>query len=130
VVSRYDLSDGLWLWLELVPVSVSVLVLILYSYHIFILNLIFSMEAPAQVLGATLFQKSYLRNNLKAVLESSLAHLQEHYSGLFDMDQAACELSNFVDWSNLDDRGRPRMNDILVIPCLSRLERATVTTLL
>jgi hypothetical protein len=81
------------------------------------------MEAPAQVLGATLFQKSYLRNNLKAVLESSLAHLQEHYSGLFDMDQAACELSNFVDWSNLDDRGRPRMNDILVIPCLSRLER-------
>ena len=40
VVSRYDLSDGLWLWLELVPVSVSVLVSILYSYHIFILNLI------------------------------------------------------------------------------------------
>ena len=47
----------------------------------------------------TLFQKSYLRNNLKAVLEAYLEHLQEHYSGLFDMPlaHAACdsELSNF-----------------------------------
>ena len=81
------------------------------------------MESPAQVLGANLFQKSYLRNNLRAVLESSLNHSQRQYSKLLETDHAACELSHFVELSNLDIRGKPNMNDILVIPSLSRLER-------
>ena len=77
--------------------------------------------AAAQVMGANLFQKSYLRNNLRAVLEMSLWHIQRHYSETFEEDGAACELSGFVDVVNLEVRGMPKMNDILVIPCLNRL---------
>ena len=75
--------------------------------------------AAAQVMGANLFQKSYLRNNLRAVLEMSLLHIQRHYSD--EEDGAACELSGFMDLVNLEVRGMPKMNDILVIPCLNRL---------
>ena len=81
------------------------------------------MDAAAQVLGANLFQKSYLRNNLRAVLESSLEHIQAHYAELYEIDAAACELSHFMTLNNLDDCGKPKMNDILVIPCLNKLER-------
>ena len=75
--------------------------------------------AAAQVMGANLFQKSYLRNNLRAVLEMSLLHIQRHYSD--EEDGAACELSGFMDLVNLEVRGMPKMNDIRVIPCLNRL---------
>ena len=75
--------------------------------------------AATQVLGSTIFQKSYLRNNLRAVLESSMDHVNSSYTGNFDV--AACELANFAVLRNGGINGVLDTNDILVIPCVSKL---------
>jgi len=75
--------------------------------------------AARQVLGSTIFQKSYLRNNLRAVLESSMDHVNLAYTGNFDV--AACELANFAVLRNGGINGGLDTNDILVIPCVSKL---------
>ena len=50
--------------------------------------------AATQVLGTNLFQKSYLRHNLRAVLKS-MDEIHSAYSGNFDV--ATCKLSNFAE---------------------------------
>jgi hypothetical protein len=82
--------------------------------------------AAAQVLGANLFQKSYLRNNLKATLEASMALFHSSYSG----DFATCDLAAFAHLKNYGTPGNfIEGGEILIIPCLSRLTQGDRTAL-